>query len=399
MPSLRACAALAALISALHVHAETRTYAGSVQTNWKTVGKHGHDQPMCADMRTTSFMNSLLTESPNCNPIDFANGNLDNSIGFRGGVERDFLSLGRLSLVGGFEGAVSYTEYNLTQVDFVFGSATATAGADLRLGTLRLGGRMGAGPFATSDGAEHGFLHVQGVHLTVPLRSGAAIRIARQQIQVFGRDPVRIDLYGGGSPVPAEVELRREPRAVETSLLLVTSPEYVGSTRWDFSAATGTTSPGGPLGSSRMLRSSNYSQVAAFRELPWRRVMARVTWTSSAHESTLPTRFRGYDGNYRSKTINGLGLGLARTTGRLFDHFSLRYGGGVEVADWRDEHQLLTRNGQPLVAGVEVGLAVDAALRWHIAPHLALETSFEKVHWRNIDLGESRAGFGIVITR
>jgi hypothetical protein len=398
MRHLRACVALSALIFAVQVHAQTRTYAGSVQTNWQTVGKHGHNQPPCAGPRITKVDVGWIEESPNCNPVDFANGNLDNTIGFRGGVERDFLSLGPLTLVGGLEGAVSYTEYNLTQTDFIFASGTAMAGADLRLGAIRIGARAGAGPFATTDGAEYGLLHTHGLHLTLPLRPGAALRIARQEMQVFGGE-TSIDVYGAGPPTaaPSELVLRRAPRAVETSLLVVTSPESLGATAWDFSASTGTTLPGGPIGSSRMLRSSAFSQVAAYRDLPWRRTKARVTWTSSAHESSLPSTFLGFDDNYRSKTIQGLGLGVTRSSGRLFDHFSLRYGGGLEVADWSDEHQLLTRDEKPLAAGVELAFTADAAVRWHFAPNLALEASFEKAYWRNIDLGESRVAFGIVI--
>lgn len=395
-----ACVAFLTLLFAIRVHAELRTYAGSVQTHWKTIGKHGHDQPPCAPLRVTIVEVGRIEESPNCNPVDFANANLDNSIGFRGGVERDLLSRGRLTVVGGVEGALSFTEYNLTQTDFIFASGTAMTGADVRLGAIRIGARAGVGPFATTDGGEAGFLHTHGLHVTLPLRPGAAIRLARQEMQIFGRE-ASIDVYGAGPPQAADSDLisQRATRAVETSLLLVTSPEAIGASHWDFSASTGTTSPGGPIGSSRMLRTSAFSQVGAYRDLPRRQWQARVTWTSSAHESTLPTTFLGYDGNYRSKSIQALGIGVTRTTARLFDHFSFRYGAGLEVADWSDEHQLLTRNAQPLVAGVETALSADAAVRWHFAPNLALETSFEKVYWRNLDLGENRLAVGLVITR
>jgi len=400
MPNVRVCVALTALIFAVQLHARTRTYAGSVQTNWKTVGTHGHNQPPCAERRRMALPIGWREDSANCNPVDFANGNLDNSIGFRGGIERDLLSLGPMTLVGGLEGALSYTEYNLTQMDFILASGAVTAGADVRLGTIGIGARAGAGPFATTDGAEYGFLHTYGLHATVPLRPGAAIRIARQETQAFG-GRTSIDVYGGGPPGAARSELllRREPRAIETSLLLVTSPESLGATRWDFSASTGATSPGGPIGSSRMLRTSTFSQLAAYRDLRWRSWQARVTWTSSAHESILPSTFLGFEGNYRSKTIQGFGLGVTKTSGRLFEHFSLRHGAGLEVADWSDEHELLTRDKKPLAAGVEIALAADAAVRWHFAPNLALEASFEKAYWRNIDLGESRVALGLVIAR
>ena len=77
MRNVRACVALSALIFAVQVHAQTRTYAGSVQTNWKTVGKHGHDQPPCAGWRVTLLGIGRIDEPPNCNPVDFPNRNLD----------------------------------------------------------------------------------------------------------------------------------------------------------------------------------------------------------------------------------------------------------------------------------------------------------------------------------
>ena len=40
----------------------------------------------------------------------------------------------------------------------------------------------------------------------------------------------------------------------------------------------------------------------------------------------------------------------------------------------------------------------NLALRFRLAPHLAFETSLQKVYWRGIDVGESRYGFGLVVT-
>src|SRR5688572_33397551 len=59
--------------------AQYRTYAGSSSSEWKTVGKHGHDQPPCAEPRITRFGQGWFGAAPNCNPVDFARGNLDNS--------------------------------------------------------------------------------------------------------------------------------------------------------------------------------------------------------------------------------------------------------------------------------------------------------------------------------
>ena len=381
------CALLLAAAS-FSAEAQTRTYAGPFSTNWRTVGKHGHDQPWCAEPTVTNFPNGgVLVHTMDCNALDFARGNLDNSIGFRTGRERDLFAKGPFVLVAGVEAGMSYTEYNLSQSDFVFAAAAGLAGADLRLGHFSIGGRYGFGPFATSDGGEYGFQRFQGLQVTLPLRAGAAIQISQRSMRVLDFSPVQADV------------VRREPRATETSVLLVASPDYSGSSKWEFSAATGTTTPGaGYVGSSRGLRSSAYSQVAADRELPWRDLHARVTWSSSAHESALETEFLGYRGNFRSKTIDGFGVAVGSTR-RLNDRFSWRYSGGIEVSDWRDEHQLLTRDGAPLVGGVETGLSADFGVRWHLGRNLALETSFEQLYWQRLDLGEGRVGFGLVVTR
>src|SRR5687768_11335219 len=354
-------ATLLTMLVCAPVAAQDRTYAGSSSSEWKTVGKHGHDQPPCAEPRITRFGQGWFGAAPNCNPVDFARGNLDNSIGFRAGRERDLFRFGAFALVGGVEGALTSTEYNLSQDDFIFASADAFAGVDVRIGSVVIGGRAGAGPFATTDGAHYGFQYIQGAHVTLPLHPGVAVRVGRQTMAVF-RSEKTVDLYGGG-PVSAPTTLVRNPRAAETSILLVTSPEYLGSSNWEFSASTGTTSPGGPIGSSRMLRTSGYSEISAYRRLPWSGLDARITWIASAHESIRPTQFLGYDGNFRSKTIQGLGLGVSRSTARVFGQFSGRYGAGVEVADWRDEHQLLTRDNQPITAGVETAIVLDGALR------------------------------------
>ena len=367
--------------------AQTRTYAGPFSSNWQTVGKHGHDQPWCVEDDVTKFPNGgIMILSGDCNGVDFARGNLDNSIGFRTGRERDLFSKGPLALVAGAELGLSYTEYNLSQADFVLVTAAGLAGADLRFRHFSAGGRYGLGSFATSDGNETGISRIGALHVTLPLRSGAAVRIAQQSMRV-------LDF----TPVVAGVD-RREPRVTETSVLIVASPEYTGESKWEFGAATGTTTPGAGYGSSRGLRSSAFSRIVVFRELPWRDLQARLTWSSSAHESALASDFLGFRGNYRSKTIDGFGLAVGATR-RFNDHLSWRYSGGLEVSDWRDEHQLLTRDARPLVAGVETGLTAEIAGRWQVARNLSLEASFEQVYWRALDLSEGRIGFGLVVNR
>lgn len=147
-----------------------------------------------------------------------------------------------------------------------------------------------------------------------------------------------------------------------------------------------------------MLRSSVFNRFAAIRDLPWRGLQLETSWVAAGHESTRATKFRGYDGNFRSKTIDGFGVGIGRTR-PLHERLSFRYGAGLEVADWRDEHQLLTRDRRELVAGIETGLAVRAAARFHLTRYFAVEGNGEKIYWPGIDLSELRYGIGIALTR
>src|SRR5438034_10336119 len=96
-----AIAVFTSLVCATPILAQSRTYAGIFNSRWRTVGLHGHDQPLCAPIKVIYFPNGArLEQGPRCDPIDFARGNLDNSIGFRVGREKDYLTLGPLSLVG-----------------------------------------------------------------------------------------------------------------------------------------------------------------------------------------------------------------------------------------------------------------------------------------------------------
>lgn len=115
-----------------------------------------------------------------------------------------------------------------------------------------------------------------------------------------------------------------------------------------------------------MLRKAAFTRFSAFGDLPWHDLQLEVAWNSSAHESMRPTTFRGFGGNFRSKTIDGFSLSVSRTR-PLIDRVSLRYSRGIEAADWRDEHQLLMRDGKELRAGIETALTTAIALRYHIA--------------------------------
>jgi len=276
------------------------------------------------------------------------------------------------------EASLSHTEYNVSQRDFSLVSAALFAGVDLDLRGMRLGARHGAGAYATSTATRSGVVRFTELSATVPLRRGAAIRVAR-----------RIFALSRTSAAPSR------DLAV---LFVTTSAGGPGASKWEFTASTGSTLPGAGLGGDRKLRRTALNSTTLLRSFDHHDLQLQLSWTSTAHESSLPSIFHGYGGNFRSKTIESYGLGVSRTRS-LSRALSIRWSGGVEIADWRDEHRLLTRDGRELVAGVEVAATAGAAARLQLDSRLALETSLQKVYWPAIDLGELRWTAGIVLTR
>lgn len=332
-------------------HADSRTYAGGLSTRWNTAGWHGHDQDLCPE--------AAAGGPEACNDEDYRNANLDNSIGFRFGHERDWADRGPLKFVAGFEGAFTDSEYNLSQDHVAFFSASAIAGVDYELHAARIGGRLGAGPFVTSDGRAGGHAFAE-LAATIPLRRGAGLR--------FGHSFAA--------------------RRGETSILLVASPGGApGPSRWEFAAAAGSSSP-----DSLKLRAAAFHRLAAMYDLG-HDLQLQASWTATAHESTALTTFMGYPGNERGKTIEAFGLAL-RHRRHLTNLLSFHYSGGMELADWADEHHLL-----PTSAGTEYGLSGGASIRFALARHAALEGSVERIWWRDLGLNETRWGLGLVLTR
>ncbi|HUP48718.1 MAG TPA: hypothetical protein VNA04_07995 [Thermoanaerobaculia bacterium] len=375
-------AALAAALTGTFAAAETRSYAGGLSTRWNTVGWHGHDQPLCPAAAEEGAPPSK------CNDLDYLQANLDNSIGFRFGRERDSFEHGPLTFTLGAEAAFVDSEYNLSQDHLTFFAAAAVAGVDypLFLGA-RIGARYGAGPFVTSDGrwGAQGFAELAG---TFPLRSGAALRIAHRNVSHLFR-------YDGAEPRFGGLESARRG---ETSILLVAAPHAGGASRWEFSATAGVSAPGAGYGEALGLRRAAWQRLAAMVAMPSRDLQVQLSWTAAAHESTEQSTFLGFSGNERGKTIDAVGI-VMRHRRPLTALTSLHYGAGVEVADFSDEHRLLTRNGEEVRGGVEHGLTAGASLRMAVAPHAALEGGLEHVYWRGIGLGELRWGVGLVITR
>ena len=341
---------MATLLTSASLLAETRTYAGGFSTRWNTTGWHGHDIPLCPEAAERG--------PAACNDVDYDNANLDNSIGFRFGQERDVRSRGPIQFLIGAEAAFIDSEYNLSQDHVAFVSASGIAGVDYVYRNARFGLRAGGGPFITSDGraGAEAFAEVGAI---VPIRSGAGVRVAHR----FG--------------------LRRG----ETSILLVASPR-TAETRWEFAASAGLSNPDG-----LNLRPAAFQRTAALFSVT-RNVQVQAAWTATAHESTELTTFQGFPGNERGKTVEAFGLSVRHST-VFAPSWSLHYGGGIELADWADEHQLLG----DVVAGKEYGLAAGAALRFALMRYAALEGSVEHISWPDLDLGETRWGLGLVLTR
>jgi hypothetical protein len=364
---------------ALADEAKTRTFAGGFSTRWKTRGAHGHDQE-----------HPCQREYAGCDGADFFRANLDNSIGYRAGIEHDFLrSLGALRVVGGGDMSMAYSEYNISQNDILIFGVTGSVGLDVTRWGFRLGARYGGGGYVTTERdltyayqSAYGFQTFHELVGTVPLRSGASLRIARR----LADKSVGFEKFAGN-----------RVQVAETSVMFVASPD-VRDSRWEFTTSSGASKPGG-TGATLNLKEAGWYRLTASRDLPWLGLQARATWTASAQESRLHTNFRGYPRNERSKTVDGFGLGAwkQQPLGRFF---SLHYGAGVEVADWRDDHHLLVNvDFNDVIGGVEAGLVAGGAVRFRIGRGTAIEAHVEQVHWTGISLGETRYGIGLALVK
>ena len=373
------------VLLAANINADTHIFGGSVATRWQTVGYHGHDQEPCEPVDLTD----PLALYPDCDANDFARGNLDNSIGFRFGFERDLRRVGRGRIHAGAEGTLMYTEYNLSQNDVTIINGAATAGASVPWWRIHAGVKLGAGPFMTTDTEQIGALWFAETSATIPVAGGAGLRIAYRHTTLLNRE---------------EIEgTRRSPRVVDTSFMFVASPAPArplpeASSLWEFAAMTGISVPGAVFGGDGQLRSNEFHKLTAARALPWRGTQLAVSWAGAAHESSKPGVFMGYPGNFRTNVVDAYGLSLRR--GRaLSDDVTLRYGAGAEVADWEDEFRfLLDESGDTIVGGMEIGASAGIGVRLRAASHFSIEASAEQLYWPGIDIGELRLGVGIIIS-
>ena len=380
------------LILSLPLSAQvTRTYAGGYSTAWETVGSHGHDVP-CGG--TASVVDAAV-KSDWCDESDFARGNLDNSIGFRAGVERDVASWRALRFVAGLDATASDTEYNFSQRDLGIFSAAAVGGVDVTAWGGRLGVRYGLGPFVTSDvkGGVHSFNEVA---LTVPISSASSVRILRRTAVHSTGLTGGVKLAGMGNDHSAAV-------AKEIGILFVGRPGATSLAQWGFSATSGMSDPGRMVSGHLNLSRASFHRFAVTRNLGDRPLAAQLSWSSFAHESQLEGVFNGYPKNLRSKTIDSYGLGL-RYSRRIWRGLSASATGGIEIADWSDDHGLLIRGDWPtsrqvVQGGIEAGANGGLAVRYIIGRGLGVEAMAEQAFWPGIRLGERRTGVAFVIAR
>ena len=371
-----------------------RTYAGGYSTSWKTDGWHGHDQ-RCPSTPPAGAVDdnggpAVGAFGPvDCDGFDFGRGNLDNSIGFRFGRERDYLSFGALRVTGGYDATLSDTEYNISQRDLVVVGAAAAGGVDLERWGARLGIRYGLGSFVTSD-FQYGVHSFKEIGLTLPLSSGSAIRLTRGTAVHSRAFDQGFRLAGMSRPSSSAM-------AKEFGLLLITRPGDTGPSRWNFSAMSGVSAPR-DLNLSR----AGFHRLSVVRDVGQTPLQLQLSWTSSAHESKLEGEFNGYPRNLRSKTIDSFGVGL-RAHRDLGHGLSAHATAGGEIAEWTDPHGLLVSGTQPnlrvVKGGIEAAANAGLAVRWMIGRSVGLEVMGEQAYWPRIGLTERRTGVGFVVNR
>lgn len=373
----------------------TRTYAGGYSTNWKTLGEHGHDHP-CPVYSSGRYLpdGSFFIGEPDCDRYDFSTGNLDNSIGFRFGRERDFFSWRALRATHGYDATVSDTEYNISQRDLAIIAGAGTAGVDVTRWGARIGIRYGLGAFVTTD-IRYGVHSFKEIAATFPIANGSSIRISRRTaVDSRASDgKVKFAGFSGYAEYAA---------AKEFSVLFVAGPvSGDGQSHWDFSAMSGMSAPGKVYGSSLNLSRASFHRLTAQRDV-FPHVQAQVQWTSSAHESLVYGEFNGYPGNLRSKTIEAYGIGI-RALSPSWHGLSAFGTATGEVADWTDKHGLLMSGYQSSYSEVkgeiEGGLTIGGGARWIIRHGIGVEAFAEQAYWPGLNLGERRTGIGLVISR
>jgi hypothetical protein len=336
-----------------------RFFGGSFETDWHVASPpRGHKE----DCRTRA-----------CDDRDLREGNLDRSIGYRAGTERPLLQKGRWEVFAGAELGVVFTEYNSSQRDVRIGEAFVVGGGRVDLGPLALLARVAGGGSAFDDGRA-GFSHFLESAAEVPMSRKTGIRLAARRAR-----------HGA-------------PRAKEYSILLM---DFGGPPRqggpWSFGWSIGLSDPGRGAGESLALSAAPFSRLSIFRSLPDRPDRFALSLQATAHESEAKTVFFGTPGNERGKTVH-VGAATWHRELALRQHVRWRYGIGIELSNWDDDHSLLlNKAGEPIEAGFEVGALASLEGMAAIRPGLRLVVGAEKAYWRSVGLGELRLRIGVEI--
>ena len=335
-----------------------RVFAGSFETQWNVLGRQGHVE----DCRTHR-----------CDDRDLARGNLDRSLGYRLGAERAVLIRGRWEIFLGGELGVVFTEYNSSQRDIRIGEAMLAGGGRVDLGIAAVLARVGGGGGAYDDGRAD-LAHFFEAAIDLPLGK-AGLRLAARSANHAG------------------------PHATDYSVLVVDMGGRPRSDRiWSLGWSFGISDPGRGVGRSLSLSSAPHSSLSIHRAVVPGRDFLGLLIRSSAQESEAKSEYFGVSGNERGQTIHAAALTWHRehrTSGRA----GWRYGLGLEVGNWEDEHSLLLDDsGDSISAGFEAGFLghIDGTL--HVAPGVRLIFGIEKTYWRSLGLGELRLRTGFEIS-
>jgi hypothetical protein len=314
---------------------------------------------------------SMDCRSQACNRGDLERGNLDNSIGFRVGAERELLRRGRFSLSGGAEVAILPTEYNLSQNDLVIVDLLAVGAAGLDLGPVRLLARAGLGG-TLSDHLPSGSASFLEGAVEVALSPTAAVRLGGRRAE-----------HAGLRTKEASVAVVARPRA-----------RALGS-GWDIEVAGGVSAPGVGLGSSLELTAAPMVQLAAFRRVGRNGDRLGGVLVGVSHESDRRSWYGNTPGNQRGKELIEAALQWDRPlaggpAGRLRVLASLR------ASDFEDDWALLHDGDREIhAAGIEFGVGLGAEVEVLRGEAVGLVLGAEQLYWPVCELGELRGRLGL----
>ncbi|HUP63531.1 MAG TPA: hypothetical protein VNA69_24305 [Thermoanaerobaculia bacterium] len=330
-----------------------RVYAGGTGTRWNaSFAEDGHNE----DCRTRT-----------CDSEDFLTGNLDSSIGFRLGAEREWRLHPRLATIAGADLSLVSTEYNRSQRDIWLITPAAFAGVEGVFDPMNASLRAGWGPAMTDDGRTTSSWFAE-TALDFAGSSGSSVRVAVRRTQYSG------------------YALR------EAFLGLVMDDGRPTTTPWTYSFAAGMSRPGTVARRYRLSRAPLWRH--AIEQQHGTRHRLEYGWTSTAHESSERTMFRGVPGNRRGITIPSIGMFWARDGGAWRSSmFSYRV--GAEAAQWDDEYLLIGGGSRVVRRQFDIAVTGGARLDFGIDARASVFAAMEYAYWTGLQLDELRTIIGV----